>query len=122
MTSALFPFGTAAGRGVKVLEGLAYGLPVVSTSLGAEGIDVRDGDNVLLADDAASFAAACNRVLLDRPLAARLGEAGRVLWASRYRTAATIERVAEIASAVADARPAHAAPVEGTPAGDRPAS
>ena len=47
--------------------------PIVSTTLGAEGIEVTDGADILIADDAAAFAAAVERVLDERFLAARWG-------------------------------------------------
>ena len=51
------------GSRIKLLEVLAYACPVVSTSVGAEGIVVRHGSELLIADGAADFAAACARVL-----------------------------------------------------------
>jgi glycosyltransferase involved in cell wall biosynthesis len=50
---------------------------VVSTSVGCEGLDARDGENILVRDDPAEFAAAVRRVLEDDVLRARLGEGAR---------------------------------------------
>ena len=58
--------------------------PVVSTSLGAEGIEAEAGRHLLLADDPASFAAAVTRVLGDSGLGSRLGKEGRALVEERY--------------------------------------
>ena len=52
--------------------------------LGAEGIDVRDGTEVLLGDAPEEFAACCLRLMNDRGLAARLAEAGRRRWRESY--------------------------------------
>jgi glycosyltransferase involved in cell wall biosynthesis len=68
-------FGT--GMRGKVLEGLAMGRPVITTSLGAEGLGARSGRELLIADGAAEFAAAVAQVLSDPALATRLGRAGR---------------------------------------------
>jgi glycosyltransferase involved in cell wall biosynthesis len=62
---------------VKILDAWLWGLPIVATPLGAEGIAVRDGENILLAADAPAFAAAVLRLLTDPSLNARLRAAGR---------------------------------------------
>jgi glycosyltransferase involved in cell wall biosynthesis len=56
---------------------MAWGRPVVSTSKGAEGIDVRDGRDLLIADDAQAFATATSRLVNDGALVARLTASGR---------------------------------------------
>ena len=80
----LVPLRAGGGMRVKILNALAQGMPIVSTTLGAEGIDVRDGEHLLLADEPADFAAAVLRLLEDPALAARLGAAGRRLAEERY--------------------------------------
>jgi glycosyltransferase involved in cell wall biosynthesis len=47
----------------KILEAMAAGIPVVSTTLGAEGLPVRDGHDILLADTADDFAAALDTLI-----------------------------------------------------------
>lgn len=79
------PIRFGAGTRLKVTEALANRVPCVSTTIGAEGIEVRDGVEVLLADDAASFAAACIRAATDGDLRAELVTAGERLWEDRYR-------------------------------------
>ena len=59
------------------MNAMAMGVPIVSTTLGAEGIDVKDGENILLADTPEAFADATLRVLSDPALARRLADAGR---------------------------------------------
>ncbi len=78
------PLLAGGGMRVKILDAWARGLPVVSTTIGAEGLDARDGDNLLLADTPAAFAQAVNRVLGDAALAARLAQAGRHTVAAQY--------------------------------------
>jgi glycosyltransferase involved in cell wall biosynthesis len=75
-------FGT--GMRGKVLEALALGRPVVTTTAGAEGLGAVSGRDLLVADGAADFAAALRRVLDDPGLAAALGAAGRALVAARF--------------------------------------
>lgn len=66
------PLRMGSGTRFKVLEAMASGIPVVSTSFGAEGLDVRSGSQVLTADEPGAFAAAVNRLLTDRSLATAL--------------------------------------------------
>jgi glycosyltransferase involved in cell wall biosynthesis len=75
--AVIVPMRSGGGTRLKVLDGLASGRPLVSTTMGAMGVDVRDGEHVVLADGAEAFAAAVVRVLGDPALAARLGAAGR---------------------------------------------
>lgn len=78
-----------AGSGVqnKVLEALATGTPVVATSRATEGLDVRPGEHVLSADDAAGLADAAIALLRDPGRARALARAGRELVERRYRWA-----------------------------------
>jgi polysaccharide biosynthesis protein PslH len=57
---------------VKIVEAWARGLPIVSTTIGAEGINYIDGENILIADTPQTFAAALARLLTDSTLANRL--------------------------------------------------
>jgi glycosyltransferase involved in cell wall biosynthesis len=58
--------------------------PVVSTGVGAEGLDITDGRELLLADTPQQFARQVNLLLSDRSQARKLGEAGRKLVERRY--------------------------------------
>ncbi len=79
------PLRSGSGTRLKILEALAMEQAVVSTTIGAEGLQVIDGRHVLIADDPTRFAAAVLRLLEDRTLAASLGASGRVLVERRYR-------------------------------------
>jgi glycosyltransferase involved in cell wall biosynthesis len=70
------PLQAGGGMRVKILDAWSRGLPVISTRIGAEGLQARDGENVLLADDAESFARAVVRVLREPKLATRLVAGG----------------------------------------------
>jgi glycosyltransferase involved in cell wall biosynthesis len=73
------PLLAGSGTRFKVLEAWAAGLPVVSTTIGAEGLPARDGENLLLADGGPAFAAAVSSVLASPELRRSLGQAGRLL-------------------------------------------
>ena len=99
------PLRYGAGLKGKIGHSLEHALPVVTTSIGAEGFGFEHERDVLVADDAGAFAAAVLRLYRDRALWRRLSE----------RSAAALapyvpERVKEqIAAALADARVRHAA-------------
>lgn len=71
------PLRYGAGMKGKVGESLAYGLPVVTTSLGAEGMALEDGQDVLIGEDARSLADAIVRAYTDASLWARLASCGQ---------------------------------------------
>lgn len=78
------PLRSGSGVRVKILNALAMGLPVVSTPLGAEGLEVESGKHLLLADTPSDFARAVVDVLGDPDLAGSLGCEGRRLVCERY--------------------------------------
>jgi glycosyltransferase involved in cell wall biosynthesis len=78
------PLRIGGGTRLKILESLALGTPVVSTSKGAEGLDLVDGRDLLVADGPADFAAAVLRLLEDSRLRERLSSAGCSAVASKY--------------------------------------
>jgi glycosyltransferase involved in cell wall biosynthesis len=80
----IVPMRAGSGMRVKILEAMARGLPVVSTRVGCEGIDVRSGEHLLVADDPSTFAAALVRILTDADLAQSLAAAARRLTLARY--------------------------------------
>jgi glycosyltransferase involved in cell wall biosynthesis len=71
------PLHAGGGMRVKILDAWSWGLPVVSTTIGAEGIATRHWENILIADDAYTFGQAVVRLLRDPELARRLGCNGR---------------------------------------------
>jgi glycosyltransferase involved in cell wall biosynthesis len=71
------PLFSAGGMRVKIVDGWRWGLPVISTSIGAEGIRYQDGENIIIADNPETFASAVVRVLQDKELNQRLRVDGR---------------------------------------------
>src|SRR2546421_1358908 len=69
----IVPIRIGGGTRLKIYEAMAMARPVVSTTIGAEGLPVRAGEEVLIADEPEEFAAACVRVLNDDVLARTLG-------------------------------------------------
>jgi glycosyltransferase involved in cell wall biosynthesis len=70
----IMPFRVGSGTRLKLIEAMASGLAIVSTTIGAEGFSVRSGKELLLADSPADFAAAILALLDDRYRRSRLGE------------------------------------------------
>jgi glycosyltransferase involved in cell wall biosynthesis len=87
------PLRMGSGTRLKVLEGLAMSRPLISTSLGCEGIDAVDGQHLMIADDPRAFAQSVLRVLDDRELAARLGRSGRELAERSYSWSSVLQRL-----------------------------
>lgn len=80
----LCPMLSGAGTRLKVVEGLATGLPLVSTTMGAQGVEIADDHDILLADGTEEFVAATVRALTDVDLARRIGDGGRRLAETVY--------------------------------------
>ena len=103
-TAVLAPLFIGGGTRLKILEAMAMGKPIVSTSLGAEGLAVKHDEHLLLADDAPAFAREVGR-LIDYPLLGRkLGEAARALVVARYGWRASVDRLGAFYSDVLRAR------------------
>jgi polysaccharide biosynthesis protein PslH len=81
---AVVPLLSGSGTRFKILEAWAASRAVVSTMLGAEGLGVRSGEHLLIAEGAENFANAVLGLLADAAQRARLGEAGRNLYLDRF--------------------------------------
>ncbi|HEY2535903.1 MAG TPA: glycosyltransferase [Solirubrobacteraceae bacterium] len=80
---ALAPLLQGGGTPLKLIEALAYGLPVIATPLAVAGLEVREGEHCLVAEGAEEFAAAIVTAL-GEGVARELGLHGRELAAERY--------------------------------------
>jgi len=80
----LVPLRIGSGIRVKLLNAMSQGIPAVSTSIGCEGIPVRDGVEILIRDAAQEFASAAAELLINLEARARLSRAGRDLLVRNY--------------------------------------
>lgn len=78
------PLRIGSGTRLKILEAMALGKAIVSTTIGCEGLDVTNTENILIADTPDDFAAAVIRLLQDPNLRAKLGQNGRKLAEEQY--------------------------------------
>jgi len=106
-TAGVAPIRFGGGTRIKILEAMSYGRPVVSTHVGAEGIEGTDGEHFLLADEPAEFAAACVRLARDNAQWERIAERGHLLVRERYEWR-QIEREVERLAATPRAKDVHA--------------
>jgi glycosyltransferase involved in cell wall biosynthesis len=92
-TAVVAPLLIGGGTRLKILEAMAMNKAVVSTTIGAEGLDVTSGRDVLIADDPETFASEVGRLLDDAALVTRLGDAARRLVEDRYSWHASVRRL-----------------------------
>ena len=78
------PIRGGGGTRIKILEAFAHGVPVVSTSKGAEGLDVENGVHLFIEDDVRLFAEACIRLMTDSTLGDKLSCRALCLADSKY--------------------------------------
>ena len=81
---SIVPIRVGAGTRLKVVEALAHCIPLVTTSIGCEGIAVQHNIDALVADNAAEFATACISLLSEGDLRQRLSQAGAELFRRQY--------------------------------------
>ena len=87
------PLRFGSGMKVKVLEGLYRGVPTVSTSVGAEGLEVSNGQEIFIADAASDFAVNCLNLLNDKQKWESLRTASRKVAAEKYRWSPLFEKM-----------------------------
>jgi polysaccharide biosynthesis protein PslH len=78
------PLRFGGGTRLKILEALARGVPVVTTTIGCEGLDLEPGEDLLVADDPAAFARSLDLLLADDDLCRRLAARGFQSVRDRY--------------------------------------
>jgi sugar transferase (PEP-CTERM/EpsH1 system associated) len=101
-TMMVVPLHGGSGMRVKILNALAMGLPVLSTSVGCEGITVTRGEDILVADDADTFAQQVIVLLRDRRLQGRLARNGVRLIQERYSWNAIYDQVEASLAAICE--------------------
>jgi glycosyltransferase involved in cell wall biosynthesis len=73
----IVPLRMGGGTRIKIIEALGFGRPVVSTTIGAEGLEIDDNKHLLIADSADAFASACVNLIMRPNVAERLVSAGQ---------------------------------------------
>lgn len=99
---SLVPIRFGAGTRLKVVEAMANRLPMVSTTIGCEGIDVVHRRELLVADDAPSFATACVELVRDGDLRRSLVDAAFARYDQRYRWSTIRDGLVDLVREVAE--------------------
>lgn len=90
---ACCPIFSGGGTRVKMIEAAAYGKPIVATRLGAEGIQMTDGEEFLMRDRPKDFALACLELLQNDHLCERLGKAARAAAILHYDRSLIVQHI-----------------------------
>ncbi|MFJ2214246.1 glycosyltransferase family 4 protein [Streptomyces sp. NPDC101062] len=90
------PLRVGGGTRIKILEGFASGVPVISTSVGCEGLRAENGVHLRIEDDVEEFAHAVARLLVDGNQSRSLAERARCLYEERYTPHAANEAVRQL--------------------------
>lgn len=90
------PLRIGGGTRLKILQAFGMSKAVVSTSVGCEGIDAKDGENIVIADEPRQFADSIIKLLKDKQLRQKLGENGRLLVQEKYDWKAIARKLEEI--------------------------
>jgi glycosyltransferase involved in cell wall biosynthesis len=88
--------GRGSGMKIKVLEAMAYGVPVVTTGEGVEGMAARDGEHCWVAEDDDTIAARIAALCEDQATRRRFRDAGRALLEERYTAAPVMARMMDV--------------------------
>ncbi len=99
---SLVPIRVGGGTRLKILEAMALRTPVVSTSKGAEGLQVRHEEHLLIADTAEAYAAAVVRLLREPDLRQRLAESAYQYVAAHFDCAVTNARLLTLVEQIVD--------------------
>jgi glycosyltransferase involved in cell wall biosynthesis len=92
----VIPLRAGGGTRLKILEAMALGRPVVSTTIGCEGLNVIDGEHLLIADSPKQFAEKSVRLLRDRQLYQYISANGRQLVEAHYGWDKIAERLMDV--------------------------
>lgn len=90
----LAPLRFGAGTRVKIIEAAGYGLPTISTRIGAEGLELRPDESIVLADSADQIAAATCQLLGDYSATRRMGLAARSCYEQHYARQRVVDGIA----------------------------
>ncbi len=114
----MVPLRLGGGTRLKIVESMAAGLPVISTSVGAQGLGAQDGQELMLADAPADFVRKAVLLLTDADARARIAAEARAFVEQRYSWQALGRRFAEFCESTAARSRARVLPRLPRPAGD----
>lgn len=97
---AVCPIQSGGGTRVKIIEAAVYGRPVVSTTIGAEGLSFTPGSEILIADGPDAFAQACAGLFLDGSRCEQIGLAARKRAMDEYSHERIVARLSGILTGV----------------------
>ena len=83
-SAAIVPLRFGSGMKIKTFDALYRGLPLITTSVGAEGVNIVSGVHCLIADDPTAFSNSVVEILTDSAMASGLAKEGRAKVASTY--------------------------------------
>ena len=84
------PLFSGSGMRVKIIEGMAYGKPIISTSVGAEGIPYTDKKDILITDTSKGFINCLSKCIVNKEYSLKLGQEGRSFISKNYDNAEII--------------------------------
>jgi glycosyltransferase involved in cell wall biosynthesis len=110
--AVMVPLRLGGGTRLKIVEAMAMGKAIVSTTLGAEGIEAVPGRDLMVEDQPAAFAEAVNRLMAEPSLATRIGQAARVLAVQRFAWNGAAKALESFYREILDGRASKQMPLE----------
>ncbi|BBO77660.1 hypothetical protein DSCW_50770 [Desulfosarcina widdelii] len=92
------PVLSGSGTRIKILEAASYGKPIVATEVGAEGIDLKDNEQILIRNYPEPFASACIELLTEKNRCEEIGQSARSLISRKYNRNAVITKIKDLIS------------------------
>ena len=89
------PLLSGSGMRIKIIEGMALGKAIVSTSIGAEGLGVEDGKNIMIADNPESFISAIEALLTNKELFSSIGSESKLFIDKNFDNLALARQLAQ---------------------------
>ncbi len=89
------PLLSGSGMRIKIIEGMALGKTIIATSIGAEGIDYKDGKNILIADSPDEFVKVIKKCISNPGFASNIGNCARLLAESEYGNMGLVAKLSE---------------------------
>lgn len=90
------PVLSGSGTRIKILEAASYGKPIVATEVGAEGIDLKDNEQILIRNYPEPFASACIELLTEKNRCEEIGQSARSLISRKYNRNAVITKIKDL--------------------------